>query len=99
MRQDINLNIHYTAPKHVWDKIYEVYKSMPYWTGDDTNAKWLGDNVELWASVEPSGVQIAGIMPDSLWSEWYTNLKCKLTNVLGYEIGEPEEGYDFKYWE
>lgn len=99
MEQDINLNIHYSAPDEVWRKIGEVYKSMPYWAGDNSDVKWIGENIELWASVEPSGLQIAGIMPDSIWNEWYKELKEKLTNVLGYEIGEPEDGYDFKYWD
>lgn len=52
----------------------------------------------MWASVEPSGIQIAGIMPDEIWEEWYRSLKDKLTKELGYEIGEPEDGFDFKYW-
>ena len=30
MEHDINLNIHYTAPKEVWEKIDMVYVSMPY---------------------------------------------------------------------
>ncbi len=91
---DINLNIHYTAPNEVWDKIEEVYSSMPYWYGDDC---WRGDNIDITASVEPSGIQIAGNMPDDIWEEWYEELKKKLTKVLGYEIGEPEYGYEFKY--
>lgn len=37
-------------------------------------------------------------MPDDIWEEWYNLLKKRLTEVLGYEIGEPEEGYDFKYF-
>ncbi len=35
MEHNINLNIHYTAPKEIWDKIGEVYQSMPYWSGYD----------------------------------------------------------------
>lgn len=99
MEQDINLNIHYSAPEEVWNKISEVYKSMPYWAGNEKEVKWIGKEIDLWASVEPSGIQIAGTMPDHIWNEWYRSLKHKLTEALGYEIGEPEEGYDFKYWE
>lgn len=29
---NVNLNIHYTAPKDVWDRIAEVYREMPHWT-------------------------------------------------------------------
>ena len=98
MKHDINLNIHYSAPEEVWEKIGAVYKSMPYWAGDDKGSKWIGENVDLWASVEPSGIQIAGTMPEEIWKEWYNRLKNELTKALGYEIGEPEDGYDFKFW-
>ena len=63
MNHDINLNIHYSAPKEIWEKIEKIYESMPYWAG------------------------------------CYSLLKRRLTDVLGYEIGEPEEGYDFKYFD
>ena len=51
------------------------------------------------ASDEPSGIQIFGEMPEEIWEIWYSELKEKLTTALGYEIGEPEDGYDFKYWD
>lgn len=98
MEHDIKLNIHYSAPKEVWIAIGEVYKSMPYWAGNNKEVKWMGTEIDLWASVEPSGIQIAGSMPESIWYEWYDSLKNKLTLSMGYEIGEPEEGFDFKYW-
>lgn len=33
------------------------------------------------------------------WNDWLQLFKDKATEVLGYSVGEPEEGYDFKYWE
>ena len=33
MRHDICLNVHYSAPKEIWDMIGEVYRSMDYWCG------------------------------------------------------------------
>lgn len=44
------------------------------------------------------GSQIAETMPDAVWKTWSGQLKAKLTKALGYEIGEPEDGYDFKCW-
>ena len=100
MNIDVNLNIHYTAPDTVWDKIGEVYESMPYWASNENGPCWKGEGIDLWASVEPSGIQIAGEMPEDIWNEWYSDLKNKLTDALGYEIGEPEDGFEFKYdWE
>ena len=99
MEQDVTLNIHYSAPKEIWDKINRVYESMPYWKGYDDGPHWEdGDEIELTASVEPGGLQICGNMPDEIWQSWYSELKEKLTNALEYEIGEPENGLDFKYW-
>jgi hypothetical protein len=99
MHIDVNLNIHYSAPDEVWSKIGEVYVSMPYWAGyKDGCPQWLREGVDLWGSVEPGGIQIAGEMPEDIWEEWYSLLKGKLTDALGYEIGEPEYGFEFKYW-
>ena len=97
MKHDICLNIHYSAPVEVWEKINNVYKSMPYWS-DDKFPHWIGDDIDIYASVEPGGIQISGVMPEDIWNSWYNTLKKRLTDVLGYEIGEPEEGYSFKYW-
>lgn len=96
---DINLNIHYTMPHDLWKKLSEVYVSMPYWAGEEKRPCWRGENIDLVASVEPSGIQIFGEMPEEIWESWYSELKAKLTAALGYEIGEPEDGYDFKYWD
>ncbi|MDE7431857.1 MAG: hypothetical protein K2N34_08085 [Lachnospiraceae bacterium] len=98
MEHDVNLNIHYTAPDEIWKKIGNVYRSMPYWAGTEQEPKWIGKNIDLWASVESSGIQIVGIMSDDIWETWYDELKAKLTAELGYGIGEPEDGFDFKYW-
>lgn len=99
MFHDINLNIHYSIPKKAWEKISRVYETMPYWDGCENGSHWSGEDIDLWASVEPSGIQIAGTMPDDIWEEWYCLLKKRLTEALGYEIGEPEEGFDFKYFD
>lgn len=36
---------------------------------------------------------------DDIWENWYQTLKQKLTDGLEYEIGEPEDGYEFKYYD
>lgn len=68
-------------------------------TGEDGGIKWIGKDIDLWASVEPGGIQIAGTMPQDIWDDWYNSLTQKLTALLGYEIGDPGDGYDFKYWD
>ncbi|MCM1505946.1 MAG: hypothetical protein NC177_02270 [Ruminococcus flavefaciens] len=96
MQHDINLNIHYSVPDELWEKIYNTFRNMPYWNENENC--WTGDDIDLWYSVEPSGIQIAGTMPENIWNKWYSNLKKELTKALGYEIGEPEECFKFKYW-
>ena len=99
MSHDITLNIHYSAPDEVWEAIGRVYQSMPYWAGNSQGPAWKGPEIDLWASVEPGGIQIAGAMPQDIWDSWYPELKAKLSAALGYEIGEPEDGYAFRYWD
>lgn len=100
MEHDVCLNIHYSAPKEIRDKIDEVYRSMEYWCGFESDGcpSWKGKDIDLYASVEPGGIQIGGEMPDEIWNKWYNELKNRLTKKLGYDIGDPEEGYKFKYW-
>lgn len=98
MEHDINLNIYYSLPKVLWDEIEKIYASMPYWSGDKNEAHWQGASIDLWASVEPSGLQIYGTMPPEIWNTWFAEFKEKLTKILGYEIGEPEDGFEFKYF-
>ncbi len=98
MKHDICLNVHYSAPEEVWKKIDDVYRNMPYWSAD-IYPHWIGDDIDICASVEPGGIQISGMMPENLWNSWYDTLKKRLTDALGYEIGSPEDGYRFKYWE
>ena len=97
---DVCLNIHYSAPKEIWDMIGEVYRSMDHWYGYENGGcpAWKGDNIDLCASVEPGGLQISGEMPDEMWDKWYIELRAKLSDKLGYDIGEPEDGFKFKYW-
>ena len=77
---------------------------MPYWVSDKEKRIdclfWHDEDdcVELYCSVEPGGVQISGLMQSDIWVKWYDDLKRRLTDTLGYEIGESEEGYEFKYW-
>ena len=92
-----NLNIHYTAPDWIWTKIDKVYKSMKYYDETSDTPLWKGDGIKIEASVEPSGIQFYGNLPEDIWDEWFQELKEKLTSELGYTIGEPEDGYEFKY--
>ncbi len=72
---DACLNIHYSAPDEIWDKINEVYRSMEYYCKGEDCLTWQGQDIELYSSVEPGGIQISGEMPDEIWAKWYHELR------------------------
>ena len=97
----VNLNIHYSAPQEIWDKLESVYSEMPHWKGfSDSCPQWYGEDGKLIeGSVESSGLQLNARLPQDEWNEWLQLFKSKATEALGYPIGEPEDGYEFQYWE
>ena len=101
MEHDVCLNIYWGAPREIQERIGSVYSSMPYWDINSEYPRWRCESkgIDLYGSAEPGGFQIAGDMPGDIWEEWYGTLKLRLTEALGYEIGEPQDGYEFKYWE
>lgn len=97
---NINLNIHYTSPQWVWEKLEKLYKEMPGWHGFVNGCpQWFwNDGKIIEASIEPSGLQFYGEMPHTDWLEWVAVFKAKASVLLGYEIGEVEDGFDFVYF-
>lgn len=98
---NISLNIHYSSPKEVWDKLAVLYTEMPNWNGFIGGCpRWYGtDDKLIEASVEPSGLQFYAKLPAEEWEKWIALFKEKATGLLGYEIGEPEDGFEFRYYE
>lgn len=48
MEHDINLNVHYSVPEELWQKIVDVFRNMPYWF------EWEDfENIEYNISAEP----------------------------------------------
>lgn len=92
-----NLNIHYTAPKEIWEKLHQLYMELPYWNGYvDGTPTWYGANGKcISASVEPSGLQFYAQLPQEEWDVWFAEFKSRATQIMGYEVGEPEDGYEF----
>lgn len=94
---NINLNIHWKSPSEVWESLDKIYKNMP---GYNENGTWYGyDNKIIEVSVEPSGLQFFAKMPEEEWEKWIEQFKSEATKALGYEIGEVEDGYEFKYYD
>ena len=45
------------------------------------------------------GLQRYAEIPQEKWKEWLQLFKDRATAVLEYPVGEPEDGYDFMYWD
>lgn len=93
-----NLNIWSHLPDDVWNKVADIYKTMPGWIGyTDGIPYWFGqagDDVFIEASVEPSGLAFYAQMNQSDWDSWIGRFKSEATRVLGFEVGEPEDGFE-----
>ena len=59
-----------------WQQLAEVYQNLPRWLGygADGCPRWFGADEEappyLWASVEPAGLQVRGVLSAEAWEEW-----------------------------
>ena len=58
-------------PADLWEKLGEVYASMPYWAGNKKWPCWKAEHIDWVASVEPSRIQIYEEMPEEIWENWY----------------------------
>lgn len=94
----ITLNIRYDQSKELWIRLEEVYCNMEGWQGYKNNIPyWFGDESceHIEASVEPGGLQIYGNIDEVTWNRWIEELVLRCSEALGYQIGEPEEGFSF----
>lgn len=94
-----NLNIHYSSSEDTWKKLAQLYSEMPYWSGFlDGIPQWYGqknDKRIITASIEPSGLQFYAELPQEEWNTWFDLFKNRASKVLGFAVGEPEDGFDF----
>lgn len=102
MNIDVTLNLHYTAPKEIWDCLGELYRQMPGWAeahgenGCPWPGQWFGGNGApqwLTASVEPGGLQLYGELPEDVWAEWIDRFKRRAEEIVGYPVGAVEDGF------
>lgn len=92
-----NLNIWYYLPDKEWKKITNLYERMPGWIGYKNGVPyWFGqedDDIFITASVEPSGLSFYAQMNNSNWNSWIERFKSEATKILGFDVGEPEDGF------
>lgn len=96
-----NLNIHYSIPENLWNALVEMFAQLPHYRGfTDVCPQWYGyDGKLIEASLEASGLQFYAELPQQEWDDWFADFKNKAEKILGYPIGEPEDGFDFRIYE
>jgi hypothetical protein len=58
-----------------WHYLRDVYATLPEFRGfDEDGPMWFGVNEQvipfLWASIEPPGLQVCGILRSEQWEDW-----------------------------
>lgn len=93
MNQSITLNLPYDLAEADWVKVQAVYESMDGWFPGQPLSCWFGplDSSQfVAASVEPSGLHLAGNLDSLLFRGWVTKLCAKLSLALGREVYDAE---------
>lgn len=93
MKQSITLNLPYALSDSEWAKVMTVYRSMDGWIEKQELPCWFGPlngPQFVAASIEPSGLVIAGNLDPLLFRGWITKLCAKLTAALGREVYDAE---------
>jgi len=94
--ESITLNIRYDMPTDMWDKLSQVYESLPGWRG------YILDGCPVWASltepersisasVEPSGLLIDGDMPEKEFDAWISTFMQEASKALGFQVKDAEQ--------
>lgn len=100
--QECNLNIRYDLPKETLLLLEEVYSKIPGWLGfgkegmgQEGIPHWFSYKEEekyVIASIEPSGLLFEANMAEDEWLTWKAEFKKIATEILGFKVGEIEEG-------
>ena len=53
------------------------------------------DGGSIQGSVEPGGLQLSGHLPGPVWEDWLERFRREASALLGYAVGEQEEGFAF----
>ena len=63
-----------------------IYPELPGWVGYDNGPCWFGfestDDLFLWASMEPPGLQVAGVVNRADWRAWHEAFLKRTSHLL-----------------
>lgn len=74
-----------------WAKLSQIYESLPSWQGQGEHGCpcWFSKSEEapfLFASVEPSGLQVIGVLGEAEWTKWSDKFVSKLDTLPTFEV-------------
>jgi hypothetical protein len=73
-----------------WSALDRIYRGLPGWVGYRDVPFWFGADAEdipyLFASVEPSGLQVCGVLPASDWLEWVSRFEAAIAALPSIEV-------------
>ena len=74
-----------------WNRLLETYQGLPCWAGTGSHgcSCWFGSEEVapyLVASVEPSGLQVSGVLHPQEWHSWHEALSTKLSQFPVFEV-------------
>ena len=76
--------------KEHWDQLSEIYPTLPEWSGYGNDATyWFGPEESppfLWASVEPSGLLVHGMLSPEDWERWDNAFRLHLHKFPTFEV-------------
>ena len=89
-------NIRYDMPAADWQKLAVVYQQLPAFCGNDDSGcpNWYGrdgDPRYLWASVEPSGLLVEGMLDEPEWQSWDVAFRAAASRALGFDVRDADE--------
>jgi hypothetical protein len=89
-------NISYEMLDADWQKFAVVYQQLPEFCGNDQDGypNWYGRNGDakyLWASVEPSGLLVEGMLDEQEWQRWDAAFRAAASSALGFDVRDAEE--------
>ena len=73
-----------------WSALDRIYRGLPGWVGYRDVPYWFGADAEdvshLFASVEPSGLQVCGVLPASDWLAWASQFEAAIAALPSFEV-------------
>ncbi len=75
--------------KDTWDKLADIYSKLPKQIINNSVPSWFGEEGKsenyLYASVEPSGLQVVGVLNSEDWFVWEAIFNDMIKDLPSFE--------------